>query len=49
MERDKYLDMSQHPRLFGATRIPGETRDKIVAYTKYKPKGRYYFTTLGKN
>jgi carnitine O-acetyltransferase len=40
MERDKPLDMSQHPRLFAATRIPGEIRDSLVTYTTYRPGGR---------
>lgn len=40
MERDKPLDMSQYPRLFGSSRIPHEKRDYILSYTKYRPKGR---------
>ncbi len=40
MERDKALCMSQYPRLFGASRIPGLRRDTIVSYTKYTPTGR---------
>eukprot|EP01116_Phalansterium_solitarium_P011813 TRINITY_DN27609_c0_g1_i1.p1 TRINITY_DN27609_c0_g1~~TRINITY_DN27609_c0_g1_i1.p1 ORF type:complete len:752 (-),score=261.05 TRINITY_DN27609_c0_g1_i1:208-2463(-) len=39
-ERGTPLDMSQYPRLFGQCRIPGEKRDKIITYTKYRPAGR---------
>lgn len=39
LERNAPLCMSQYPRVFGASRIPGETRDSIITYTKYKPAG----------
>eukprot|EP00755_Sulcionema_specki_P009263 Sspe_Gene.43239::Locus_21047_Transcript_1_1_Confidence_1.000_Length_2369::g.43239::m.43239/K00624/E2.3.1.7; carnitine O-acetyltransferase len=38
-ERDLPLCMSQFPRMFGASRIPGEYRDSIITYTNTKPTG----------
>ncbi len=39
-ERDKPLCMSQYPRIFCSSRIPGAVRDKLVTYTKFRPPGR---------
>eukprot|EP01117_Protostelium_nocturnum_P012641 TRINITY_DN4651_c0_g1_i1.p1 TRINITY_DN4651_c0_g1~~TRINITY_DN4651_c0_g1_i1.p1 ORF type:complete len:744 (-),score=195.84 TRINITY_DN4651_c0_g1_i1:63-2294(-) len=38
-ERNNPLDMSQYPRVFCATRIPEEERDRLVTYTRFKPEG----------
>ncbi|PRP84915.1 choline/carnitine O-acetyltransferase [Planoprotostelium fungivorum] len=40
MERSTPLDMSQYPRVFCASRIPGKDRDHIITYTTYRPQGR---------